>query len=638
MVAKLWTVALVAALATTSACRSTVAPDSTAPSAGTAAASEGARPAPAAAARRPDPAPQIPAEVPAEDIPTPAVDVSPAFGDATLGKLRHDALLRAVYAERAGAAFLASADSVLTKAGAAAMEALGAAEAHALDPSRYRLAEIKALRQDLATRVAAIEQGGAVPVDPAERAALESLGTAEYRETHVMPDGLELLRKSIAAGPSGPLPKTVAAVAARTHAFEELASLAARLELLLADGMLSWATDMRFGNTRTLSKEEVKKRGAAKIVAERVEAFLREVVATPDTLGDTLATIPPGFPQYAKLLEGLKRYRGLCAAGPWPTVAWTSRKPLKAGATGAVVDTVRTRLRAEGFTVPDAAPGAPFDAGLELAINDYRSTHQMELKGVIDKELSQSLDISCERRVAQIELTLQRWRESRNPDPNAYFVFVNLPDFHGEVWDQGTRLHRFRVVVGNRTRGFNRLDPKSGFKNATPRLAAKIQYLEFNPYWNVPDRIRTEELEPELAKDPNYLGKHGYEMVEEGGREWIRQLPGRGNALGRVKFLFPNPWDVYLHDTNQRDLFDKVVRSFSHGCMRVHEPMKLAELLLTREGKWDPSIVDSRKFTPVTLDSPIPIYVEYYVVRVDDDGRVHFNLDLYGLDKKRLDG
>lgn len=633
----LWMVALSGALTLATACRSTVAPDSTPPRTPGSEATESDRSDEPRAAAVP-PAPVIPETVSPKDAQPPAIDATAALGDPATGKLRNRALLEPLYAERGGAAFLASADSVLTSAGAAVIEAIGAAEAHALDPARYHVEEVRALRKDLATRVAAVEQEGPVKVDPAERKALAVLGSAEHQQTGTLPDGGELLRRALAQGPTGSMPRTIAAIEARAAELDAIAHSAGRLEVLLADGMLAWASDLRLGSTRKLPKEEVKKRGAEKIVKERLQSFFRGAALEPDGVAGMLATLPPEMAQYARLMDALARYRAICAKGSWPEVGYTARKGVSKGASSPAIDKLRERLLAEGFTVPVTEPGTPYDAALDLAVDEYRATHQMDLGKGLDRELSQSLDISCSRRVQQIEVTLQRWRESRIVDGKGYYVLVNIPDFHGEVWDQGQLLHRFRVVVGNRTRGRNEMDPKSGYKNATPRLAAKIQYLEFNPYWNVPDRIREEELEPEIGKDPDYLSKHGYETVEEGGREWIRQLPGRGNALGKVKFLFPNPWNVYLHDTNQRKLFDRPTRAYSHGCMRVHEPLKLAELLLTREGKWDPSIVESRTFTPVNFDSPIPIFVEYYVVRVDDDGRVHFNLDVYGLDKKRMDG
>lgn len=631
--------ALAGALVAAAACHSTVAPDSAPPGAHPEGGAEAAGTKESGKPGKPAVAtPVIPAEVAAQESGAPAIDASAALEDPTTGKLRHAALLKRVYAERSGDAFLASADQVLTAAGAAVIEAIGAAEAHALDPARYHVDQVRALRKEVATRVAAIEQEGLVKVDPGERAALTALGSAERDQTGTLPEGGELLRRALAQGAAGPLPRTVAAVQARAAALEDIANAAARLEVLLADAMVTWASDMRLGYTAKLPEKDVEKRGEEAIVKERLDAFFREAAQDPEKIPSTLAKLPPEMVQYPRLVEALARYRGFCAKGPWPEVAYSGRKPLPKTGSAPVVATLRERLRAEGYDVPVSAHEESYDPALDLVVDEYRATHQMELGVGLDRELAQSLSIPCARRVRQIELTLQRWRESRIVDGTQYHVFVNLPDFHGEVWDQGQLLHRFRVVVGNRARGHNPLDPKSGYKNATPRLAARIQYLEFNPYWNVPDRIRTEELEPEMGKDPDYLRKHGYEMIEEGGREWIRQRPGSGNALGKVKFLFPNPWSVYLHDTNQRKLFDRPTRAYSHGCMRVHEPLKLAELLLTREGKWDPALVSSNAFTPINLDNPIPIYVEYYVVRVDDDGRVHFNLDLYGLDAKRLDG
>ena len=621
-------------LVAATACRSTVTPDASPPSEKSATAGEAIAKEREPAAPKP---PAVPDSVDPARIPATPPDVAAALQGPDAASLARADLLRALYEEQTGKLFLVDPSAGPTAAGRAVIAAVDAADAHALDPERYHASEIAKQQEALASEIQKMAQLGPIPLDAGEVEALRRIAEAERAATGVDPDGSRLLTEALAKGATGPLPRATQALAARKNGLAAVAALAARLEVTLADAMLAYAHDMRLFSNRKLPEAEVDKRGAEALVRERLESFFRGAALEPTHVGDMLSFLPPAGAQYPRLVKAYAHYRELCAKGPWPTVDYTGRKPLKAGATGEVIDDLRERLAAEGFYSGALTPGAPLDEALAQAINAYKATHQMDEDGALDKGMAGSLNIPCERRLAQIGLTMQRWRESRIVDPNGYFVFINIPDFHGEVWDKSELLHRFRIVVGNRTRGWDPKQRKTVFKNATPRLAAHIEYLEFNPYWNVPDRIREEELQPEMEKDPDYLSKHGYELHEEGGREWIRQRPGRGNALGRVKFLFPNPHDVYLHDTNQRDLFKRATRAYSHGCMRVHEPLELAELLLSREGKWDPGIVESRRFTPVNFDNPIPIYIEYYVVRVDDEGGVHFNLDVYGLDARRLD-
>jgi murein L,D-transpeptidase YcbB/YkuD len=222
-----------------------------------------------------------------------------------------------------------------------------------------------------------------------------------------------------------------------------------------------------------------------------------------------------------------------------------------------------------------------------------------------------------------------------------YYISINVPDFHAEVWDGGQRLKRFKVIVGS-TRGYK--DAKTGqwrYPNATPRFSDVMETIVFNPFWNVPPRIRR-ELQRKAEADPDYYERNNYEVLyTNNGHEMLRQKPGPGNALGQVKFLFPNEHDIYLHDTPRKDLFNNPVRAYSHGCMRVHEPLELAAFLLKREDEsWTPgrarAIVRSGKQFRYSLRQGPEVHIEYRTVRADQEGRVHFLADIYEEDARYI--
>ena len=255
-----------------------------------------------------------------------------------------------------------------------------------------------------------------------------------------------------------------------------------------------------------------------------------------------------------------------------------------------------------------------------------------------------SLNVPAIERWHQIRLALQRWRESR-VGADKHYVHVNIPDFHAEVWEHGERKLRFKVVTGATRKKRNKKSKELEYIHATPRFSATLQYIVFNPYWNVPPSIRKKELQPKLEENPDYYEEKGYEViVDDNGYEFVRQKPGPKNALGRVKFLFPNPYSVYLHDTPDKHLFDHPFRAYSHGCVRVQDPMKFAHYLLDLDGRLSDEERRKKKLeeyyakdteTWFRLRQSLPIHLEYFVVRVDDDGHANFLADLYRLDSPR---
>jgi len=416
----------------------------------------------------------------------------------------------------------------------------------------------------------------------------------------------------------------------------ERARALAKVERILADAALTYAHDMRLGNLNDLDLEDRMLQGDDHIIAERLTRFFTSL--SNDDLDVVFTKLIPPWPQYAKLQRALPHYRNIVAHGGWKTLEIPKRRlPLKIGARGDRVTALQRRLAIEGYF--DGDIDGRFGKELRDALKVYQFAHQLDEDGTIDEDDLTSLNAPAEVRLAQIEVTMDRWRRSRIGDDN-YYVWINIPDFHGEVWRDGDRLRRFRVIVGNRGHFLPKALDRPIYKNATPLFSDEMEQIIFNPYWNVPQRIRIREIEPKLEKNPNYYEEKGFIVMEKGRGVQLRQLPGPLNALGKVKFIFPNQYNVYMHDTPDRHLFRHEMRAFSHGCMRVHEPLELAKLLLEQDGNSASRARQSvnrhkagERTSSYELSAPLPVHIEYYVVRVHDDGRVHFGADIYRYDR-----
>jgi L,D-transpeptidase YcbB len=280
-------------------------------------------------------------------------------------------------------------------------------------------------------------------------------------------------------------------------------------------------------------------------------------------------------------------------------------------------------------------PSPVFDANVSGAVKRFQERHRIEPDGVVDADTVRALNVPVEARIRAIELNLERWRWLPDQMPARYLI-VNVPDFRLEAIEDGKSVMSMRVVVG-------------GPDNKTPIFADTMTHVVFSPYWNVPPRIAKEETIPSAARDPGFLARNNMEVVSPSGDvvesdsvDWsspggfrIRQRPGSGNALGGVKFVFPNNFDVYLHDTNATRLFDRIERGLSHGCVRVEEPHKLAHYVLREQAEWTPEAIDaamkSGQEKHVKLTSAVPVYILYKTAWVHDGG-VRFLKDLYGHD------
>ena len=303
----------------------------------------------------------------------------------------------------------------------------------------------------------------------------------------------------------------------------------------------------------------------------------------------------------------------------------------------------------DGSMGVDSMPMA-YDATLAAAVARFQHRHGLEPDGVIGPETMAQLRTPLARRVRQIELALERWRWL--PDqPPARYVVVNIPAFHLHAFEGDSTTQQpalaMNVIVG-----------QAGGRHGTPVFVGTMREVVFRPYWDVPPRIARNELLPLIRRRPSYFTTEGFEIVRvgeggdnaetypptatnlarvAGGKLRLRQRPGPTNALGPVKFVFPNPYNVFLHGTPLPRLFAHRRRDFSHGCIRIEEPAALAELVLRGQEPWDAAAVDAAmqgtRTMRVPITRPMAVYVLYATAAVDDAGAVHFHPDIYGHDR-----
>ncbi len=425
-----------------------------------------------------------------------------------------------------------------------------------------------------------------------------------------------------------------------------------KLDALIACDLTAWAGELRLNYTKNDYRfDRVQKFLSPKqIVSIRKQNFLYDL--SKNGVRAAFDRITPPDPQYHLLIQSRKIYTKAIADGGWPKIQHIPSKPTEAvlGKSYEYVPSLRARLNAEAYQAGDEN-NPVFDQQLKDAILLYRELHQLSQKKVVDAVLFKNLAVSPQNRLETIDLAIQKYRELPIGSLN-YYLKVNIPDFYVEVWKDKQRVARHRIVVGNdkvqRDPITNEIvpDPETLYPlhpNRTPIQTSKINEIILNPYWNVPARIRIEELEPKLAENPNYYIENHYEEVnkEDPKLYYVRELPNPKNSLGKVKFMFPNPHNTYLHDTPAKSVFSNPTRAFSHGCMRVQDPMKLAELLLKNDGQWDSKKIhgilnaDPLEQVPIELNHPVDVDVVYINARVDDKGPVAFLSDVYQYDAVR---
>lgn len=362
-----------------------------------------------------------------------------------------------------------------------------------------------------------------------------------------------------------------------------------------------------------------------------------EYVESSEDFATAIDGLSPNTPNYARLKTALADYRAKEAAGGFTPVP--EGETLKPGMTDARLDTLRQRLAEQDLFSPGSHSGAVYDGALVEAVKLFQERHGLEVDGIIGKATLAEINVPISTRIGQMELNMER-RRWMPDDLGPRYVFVNLADQNLKVVEDDKTVHTTRVVVGKPF-------------HATPVFSDEMTYAEVNPYWTVPYSIATTEYLPMLQRDPGALqGKNirvfsGNREIDPWSVAWssysrasfpftLRQDPGEGNALGRIKFMFPNKFNIYIHDTPSKSLFSRAQRSFSHGCIRAEAPFDLGEALLGPDG-WTKAkletVRDSGERRVIKLSKPLPVHLTYLTAWVNKDGSVHFRSDIYERDK-----
>jgi murein L,D-transpeptidase YcbB/YkuD len=437
------------------------------------------------------------------------------------------------------------------------------------------------------------------------------------------------------------------------------------LDLQLSYAFVKYATHLASGRTDPATVDRhwfvtPRKVDAAAVMKQALDS---------GHVDETLRALAPQHPQYERLRETLARYREIATKGGWPALPEDLR--LRPGARGPQVAVLRTRLAATGDLTGEqqaqsppaqapraetpasapspsgsldaaaqAAPEAVFDAETRAALKGFEARHGLKADGLLDRQTLRALNVPVEARIEQLTLNMERWRWL--PDSlGERHIIVNVPTYQLDVYENGHVVLPMRVVAGKKD-------------NPTPIFMDNMENVVFSPYWNVPPNIARNETIPAVMNDPGYLARNDIELVKgrrvvdpwsvswsavAAGNYTFRQRPGEKNALGHVKFLFPNQFDVYLHDTPADSLFARTDRGFSHGCVRVEKPEELAEYVLRAQPEWTRERIQAAMHAGVekwvTLKEPLPVYILYMTAWVDPEGAVQFREDIYGHDEKQ---
>jgi murein L,D-transpeptidase YcbB/YkuD len=356
-------------------------------------------------------------------------------------------------------------------------------------------------------------------------------------------------------------------------------------------------------------------------------------------VGEQLATLAPAHGLYRRLRTALAHYRHVAEQNGWGVSLAGPR--LEAGDEGVQIATLRDRLRREGDLEPSASPsGQYFDAVLTDAVRRFQRRYGLRDDGIVGPRTLAALNTPAAERVAQLRRALERVRWMPR-DLGSHYILVNTAAFELAVVEGDRSVLGMRIIVG-------------APDQATPSFTATLRSLAINPYWNVPHRIARDRLLPRERQSPGYLAAGGFRLFDPRTGRWrepdaealaraqledrgstlrLRQEPGPGNLMGRLSFVFPNPYDVFLHDTPDRALFEREVRACSEGCVRIERAMALARHVLRCAPEWTEERVqqeiDGLRHRVVSLPEPIPVYVVYLPTWVDDEGVVHFRPDHY---------
>jgi murein L,D-transpeptidase YcbB/YkuD len=418
----------------------------------------------------------------------------------------------------------------------------------------------------------------------------------------------------------------------------------ANLDLVLTDAAFKLARHLLYGRVRLKMPipEDNWHVGEEHI---DLPAWLAEALADKRDIRTVLQGLQPLDPGYGVMKYWLAEYRRMASAGGWPRIP--DGPSLGPGASGPRVTALCRRLAADGTWRQGDCPES-WTPELAEAVRRFQAVHGLEATGTAAAQTLKQMNVPIEARIDQIELNLECWRWLPR-ELGTRHVRVNIADFVLEAWRDGKAEFSMRVVVGRQ-------------EDSTPVFSDTIKAIQLNPSWNVPASIAKEEILPELKRDPAYLAGHDMELLGGWGEkapvlrvdsiDWssvdtsdfnfrIRQKNGDASALGRLKFVLANPFNIYLHDTPSKSYFQRNKRALSHGCVRLAEPIRLAEWVLRDDPKgkeWTPEKLAAgidqgdEKFIP--LGQGVPVHILYWTCFPDKEGGLQFRQDVYGWNRR----
>ena len=415
----------------------------------------------------------------------------------------------------------------------------------------------------------------------------------------------------------------------------------AEWELLLTDSLIRLLHDSVYGKVDPETHQATRDFGRP-LNGRNPSAVVAELIGAGN-LDEAISSVTPRDTDYDRLKTQLKQHRLMAAAGGWPEVP--SGPTIHPDANDSRLEILATRLLISGDLVEGhtRTKAATYDVVLQDAVRHFQKRHGLKVDGVVGPATLRALNVPIEQRIDQIRVNLERARWRRNYQIDN-LVVVNIAGFRMYVYRDEKIVTAMKVIVGAE-------------EDRTPLFHATITHVVFNPAWTVPYSIASEEILPSIKKDANHLEKNGYRLFDRDGNvvdpsavDWsaihvrnfpftIVQQPGPANQLGQVKFMFPNQDSVCMHDTPARSLFTQARRALSHGCIRVDDPIKLAEVLLGAEG-WTRTQIDaeieSKKTKTIMLENPVALAVLYWTAEVNEQGEIQFFDDIYDRDAALL--
>ncbi len=421
----------------------------------------------------------------------------------------------------------------------------------------------------------------------------------------------------------------------------------ARLDILLTYNLIKYIHDVSHGRLKSRYADS-SLFPEAEDINFKPRATMKKVLRAPD-LTVYLESLPPAHRHYIGLKKALKTYRTIEKEGGWPFI--TAGPTIRSGDYDERIPEIIRRLSVTGDVDPTKVPlTAQYSPVVRQSIVRFQVRQGLAPDGIIGPKTIAALNVPVTERIKQIIINMTRWRWQEH-DLGEKYILVNIAHFDLTAFEAGQEAFRFPVIVGE-------------LEKKTPILSGRISSIEINPYWNIPRSIAREEELPKLRKDPNYLvnrhirlfsgwNKNAHE-VDSKTIDWnnvsparmgeysLRQDPGPWNALGQIKFYFPNKYYVYLHDTPMQNLFSRNQRNFSHGCIRVSDPLKLAAFVLSLQagGDWTPEMIsgsiNEKKRVTIMLPELLPVHLTYQTSWVDKNGQICFNNDIYERDKKLI--